>query len=199
MEPIKFSRDGYDYLITDYKVVGAKLKGMSDHKIFTDNGKFFKNNGDNLLEVHNFTISQNGAQVHNFVFDTNVRVGAAIVRNDEILLMYRKKDGREYYVYPGGHVKTQEDFLAAVIREVKEETGLDISSEPELILENNREGFGPEKFYLVKLDSNQVIFDENPEDSTGESKLVWYKISEALKLKDLFPSELIQKVNAIIS
>ncbi len=49
-----------------------------------------------------------------------------IYRDNEILLQNRKKSDWQGYTLPGGHIEPYESFTDAVIREMKEETGLDI-------------------------------------------------------------------------
>jgi ADP-ribose pyrophosphatase len=49
-----------------------------------------------------------------------------VYHKDLILLQNRTKKDWQGYTFPGGHVEAQESFVDAVIREVKEETGLDI-------------------------------------------------------------------------
>ena len=44
----------------------------------------------------------------------------------KILLQNRVKKDWQGYTLPGGHVETGESFVDAVIREIKEETGLNI-------------------------------------------------------------------------
>ena len=49
-----------------------------------------------------------------------------IYDKEKILVIDRKNPGWPGVTFPGGHVEPQESFVASVIREVKEETGLDI-------------------------------------------------------------------------
>lgn len=53
----------------------------------------------------------------------DLSVGACIVKDGEVLLLYHNK--LEKWLFPGGHVEPNETPDMAVVREVKEETGLD--------------------------------------------------------------------------
>lgn len=53
-----------------------------------------------------------------------VRVCAAIIRDDSILMVKHQEAGRVYWTLPGGGVEPGETPEAAVVREVWEETGL---------------------------------------------------------------------------
>lgn len=63
--------------------------------------------------------------------------------NNNLITIRRKKykDGnliKEYYVIPGGHLDENETFEDAVIREIKEELGIEVSIKKEIIhLYNN--------------------------------------------------------------
>lgn len=54
------------------------------------------------------------------------RAGVIIVDEDQVLLMYRKKGDAEYFCIPGGHIEPGETAEQAAIREIKEETTLDV-------------------------------------------------------------------------
>lgn len=64
------------------------------------------------------------------------RKRASVLVYDEkthsVLLMYRFEKGKERYVIPGGGVEEGESFIAAAVREIKEETNLDIVIDREL-------------------------------------------------------------------
>ena len=51
-----------------------------------------------------------------------------VMDGDKVLLQNRTKEDWKGYTLPGGHVESGESFVDAVIREMKEETGLDIKN-----------------------------------------------------------------------
>ena len=55
-----------------------------------------------------------------------VRVAAIIIEGDKILLVKHRKYGKTYWLLPGGGVDFGETIGETVVREVKEETNLDI-------------------------------------------------------------------------
>ncbi|OCQ22847.1 hypothetical protein A7985_02505 [Pseudoalteromonas luteoviolacea] len=57
-----------------------------------------------------------------------ISVGAFVVENEKLLMVNHKREGRyDFWVAPGGGVKGTESLEEAVVREVKEETGLNVS------------------------------------------------------------------------
>lgn len=49
-----------------------------------------------------------------------------VVENDNILLVKHRKGTSQYWVLPGGRLEYGETFFECAVREVKEETGLDV-------------------------------------------------------------------------
>ncbi|MET9657796.1 NUDIX domain-containing protein [Streptomyces sp. NPDC006510] len=53
-----------------------------------------------------------------------VRAGAVVIRDERMLLIGFEEDGEPYYEIPGGGVEAGEILHAAVVRELREESGL---------------------------------------------------------------------------
>ena len=57
-------------------------------------------------------------------YDFHYRVVGIIIKDDKYLI--QNIEGKDYFVLPGGHVRAGENSDNALIREIKEEVGLDI-------------------------------------------------------------------------
>ncbi|HOD51804.1 MAG TPA: NUDIX hydrolase [Candidatus Hydrogenedentes bacterium] len=56
-----------------------------------------------------------------------IRAAAILRKGDSVLLVQHQKEGQTYWLLPGGGVNFGESLAEALQREVREETGLDIS------------------------------------------------------------------------
>lgn len=76
-----------------------------------------------------------------------------------IMMIYRK--AQDDFSFPKGHVEENEDFLSCAIREVKEETGLDIRIFRDFGTMNYKDSLGQEvvcKYYIAaSLDDKKAI------------------------------------------
>ncbi len=55
-----------------------------------------------------------------------IRVAGILIHQGKILLAEHEKAGERYWVIPGGRLKFGETLKEALLREIKEETGLDV-------------------------------------------------------------------------
>lgn len=96
-----------------------------------------------------------------------------ICRGNEILLQNRVKKDWQGYTLPGGHVEPGESIVDSVIREMKEETGLDIFSPKfcgvkQFPIEGGR--------YLVFLFKTDSFSGELT--SSEEGKMEWVRLED---------------------
>jgi mutator protein MutT len=81
-----------------------------------------------------------------------VGVGVIIVNKEgQILVGKRKGNYAPRYSIPGGHLELGETFEEAAIREVKEETGLEIKDPKVIAVTNNLETFQEEGRHYISL------------------------------------------------
>ena len=123
---------------------------------------------------------------------SNKRVSAIIIEKGKILLLHRIKFGKEYFVLPGGSVEENENNKNALIREVKEETGLDVKIERELWQVNNEYDKRTQYIYLIsKYSGNLELGSPEKERQSEDNKYIleWRNI-EDLKTIKFFPTEI---------
>jgi 8-oxo-dGTP pyrophosphatase MutT (NUDIX family) len=68
----------------------------------------------------------------------------------KLVLLYRKKNGNEYYIFPWGHVEDGETPEQTLIREIKEELSIDITISKLLKEYENTDLEKYEYFYLCE-------------------------------------------------
>ncbi len=111
-------------------------------------------------------------------------VGAVIIQDGKILLEKRKGEpGKGKWSIPGGLVELGETLENAVIREVKEETGLDVD-DPRLIdvVESIiRDDEGDVKYHFIIIDYIVKFKGGNLKASSDAEELLWVDLAEAEK------------------
>ncbi len=95
--------------------------------------------------------------------DRVIRVGTRAVifnRDNEILVAHCLNPEKDYYFLPGGGVWFHEKIEDCLVREVKEETGLDVKAERLLWVRDYIEGFhnlhGIEIFFLATITGGKL-------------------------------------------
>lgn len=90
---------------------------------------------------------------------------AIIIENDKFLVMYRNKYGSEYYTLVGGRVHENESIGEALVREVREETGLQITSGQLVYTEAHAEPYNEQYIYLCTVAPHgDIDIDEASEE-----------------------------------
>lgn len=110
-----------------------------------------------------------------------VGVGAIILDEDRILLEKRKNPpGKEKWSVPGGLIDLGETAEEAIIREVKEETGLEVY-DPQLIDVVNYISLGKKgavKYHYVIIDYLVASQGGKPHASSDAEDLKWVPFNE---------------------
>lgn len=117
-------------------------------------------------------------------------VECLVIRDGKVSLLKRSEHSKNFpnfWIPPGGHVDEGEDYLSAVIREVKEETGIKIDAgEAKLkavVIGNHldRQEVYIVLYFLVHLRKNQKI------SHSEEGVCSWLPIDGVLKMDNVFP------------
>ncbi len=111
------------------------------------------------------------------MLEQTLKAGAIIfssINKDKILLLYRSD--QKDWSFPKGHVEFGEEIIQGMLREITEETGLDveiIKALPDLNYTTLRQGKVCSKMFLVASKDDSKIKLEHAED-----KLEWVLLSE---------------------
>lgn len=121
-----------------------------------------------------------------------LRSGVVVIENDHALLIKRVKNGKTYYVFPGGGVEQGETYEQAAIREAFEEVGVHVQLK-DLICEV--EFNGTQYFYEAKIIGGEVgtgCGEEftNPAIGSGTYETVWISWNR-LPTLDVRPKEVV--------
>jgi 8-oxo-dGTP diphosphatase len=126
------------------------------------------------------------------------RASALIIKDSKILLIHRKKEGEEFWVFPGGGVEDGETLEAALVREVKEETNLDVLHFTEVFTAYNERSNKMAHFFKCEVSDGipEIIGEEKDKQSeTNSYKLEWIELADIPTLP-LVPTEAKEKVIA---
>lgn len=126
-----------------------------------------------------------------------IRAVAILIKDNDILLIHRVNQGNEYYVFPGGGVEDSENVEEAVLREIAEETSLNVKIDRLLyhhhLIEEN--GESDQYFYICKyVDGVPKVSEKSnefEENKTGKDfyEPLWYPLSR-LRETLLYPIEI---------
>lgn len=127
---------------------------------------------------------------------TGIRSSAIIIRDNNVLLMHRRKDGDEYWTFPGGGVEEGENWETTVVREVKEETSLNVLSCELAFMNQSYEGGNEHPFYVCEVNDSQAVLGGEEKEKSSESnfyELEWINLADLQNI-NLLPESAKQEV-----
>lgn len=162
-----------------------------DHKLLEEHERFKK------------AESKRNAWMKDILFDVDgtlfsYRVGGVLIKDNKILLT----KGGDDYTLPGGHNQISETSEETIIREFKEETGLDVKPINVISTYENFWKWDDKECHQLCIYYRLKLINENqelvPNPDTKETKFVWLKIEE-LKNINLYPIGISdQIINSVI-
>lgn len=116
--------------------------------------------------------------------DKKTRVRAIIFVDDKIVSMYREREGRIFYTFPGGGLEGDESQKECVKREMMEEFGIVIEPIKKVYVYENKNGI--EHFYICKWVSGDFGTGNGEEfDPTGNNGIYRPELIEIKKIPSL--------------
>lgn len=125
--------------------------------------------------------------------ERRISAGAIIIRDDRILLVrYRSESGGSFLVGPGGGVEIGEGLDQAAIREVREETGLEVVPRKNRVLFVEDLAFDRYQltkiWFLCDVTGGRLANTEGAKEE-GIEQVRWYR-RDQLDLEVVFPPPL---------
>ncbi len=113
------------------------------------------------------------------------------IMHDDAVLMFKRSNDRKkfpgFWSLPGGHVDKNEDPLSAAIREVKEETGVIISTEKiKLKVIAMHHHIDRKEMYVAFAFVTRIPTKPKIKEDTKEGTPKWVKIEEMKKIENVF-------------
>ncbi|MBQ6730651.1 MAG: NUDIX domain-containing protein [Bacilli bacterium] len=149
---------------------------------------------DKLLKEHYKSKKEEvrkNAWMKDILFDVDgvlfsYRVGGVLIRDNKILLT----KGGDDYSLPGGHSQIGETSQETIIREFKEETGLDVEPLNVISTYENFWKWGDKNCHQLCIYYRLKMINENqeliPNPDTNDTKFIWLELEE-LKNISLYP------------
>lgn len=123
------------------------------------------------------------------------RSAAIIIQDGKILLLKRHKPGRDYYAVPGGRSEEGETPEITAVREVKEETNLDVKIDY-LLFEFDGIYGRHEYFFVVKnIEGEARLGGEELENNREDDhyEIAWIELDRLAEV-NLLPGEVKKKI-----
>lgn len=121
-----------------------------------------------------------------------VRAVGLLIKGNQILLMWRKKYGKEYYVFPGGGVEKNESVEDAVVREFYEEASIEVQTRKLKYVHNYDDGTRHEFYDCTYLSGEVALGEGNEKEEMNENDLYdprWVDVDQVKELL-VYPLEI---------
>ena len=82
---------------------------------------------------------------------------AIIIENDQLLLMLRDKEGQQYCTLVGGQTQKGEGLEEALVREVREETGLEVTGTRMVFVEKHKAPYNEQYIFLCTVAPHEPV------------------------------------------
>lgn len=130
----------------------------------------------------------------NMTYNKTTTRAVLIYNENFVVLIKRVKDGRLYYILPGGGLEENETLEECVLREIKEETNLEAEIIKHIgkVLHNHEETINQEHhIFLCKNTSQEIKLGGPEQDRISENNYYEPVTIEFDKIKDLtiYPEE----------
>ena len=118
-----------------------------------------------------------------------VRPSAIIINDGKVLLVKSEYHGDTFYVLPGGKLKVGETMGDCLIREIKEETNLDITLKKFLYLRDyiSDKEHVVDIYFLAEISGSSDATNKFDTSTSGVIKALEWVPLEELKDKTFFP------------
>ena len=125
-----------------------------------------------------------------------IRAGIVLVEDGKVSLIERFRDGKHYYVFPGGGTDDGESAREAAVREMEEETGLHVAAERELAIIHF--GLSTQHYFLARriggkygTGTGEEFTDADPDDPTeGIYIPIWMPVEELVEHENIYPADI---------
>ena len=96
---------------------------------------------------------------------------AIIIENGRLLVMHRNKEGSQYFTLVGGLVGDGETIEQGLVREIKEETGLDITSASLVYTEDHPAPYNQQYIFLCEVAPHDSITLQDTSEEAFMNKM----------------------------
>jgi 8-oxo-dGTP diphosphatase len=129
-----------------------------------------------------------------------IRAGAVLIEDDKVALIERFRNGKHYFVFPGGGADNGETPEDAAIREMEEETGLRVTIICKLV--EIHFGLSTQHYFYVErragefgTGTGEEYTEADPDDpAQGVYIPVWMPLSELPGHDNVYPAEVAELV-----